>query len=476
VSSGLTRAWQTSTPEAQGINSTKLVKLFDRIRGLNLDSLLMVRNGYLVLEAYQYPYTADIAHHINSATKSVISALFGIAMDQGAIERIDQPMLDYFSDRTIANLDASKRAITLEHLLTMSSGLEWTNELARPRLLGELYQSKDWIQFMLDRPMNDEAGKSFAYNSGGSHLLGAIIAQATGQDLQTFAEKTLWKPLGIHSANWLLIDPQGRPFGGTGLVLTPRDMAKFGYLYLKQGQWEGEQLIPAAWVETSTRKHIAATTVSDAYGYQWWIDSRGFYMAMGYGGQLIIVSPKANMVVVFTANMPPAMTPQMMSLFSDTMLDAIESDSALPENPETVAALDAQVYDLAHPAAERVQPLPDIATNISGKVYKLEDSALGWHTLTFKFTKGASTAQSITDGISSEIGLDGLYRVSAPQNSLPTFLKGSWRGDNVFLIDIDGPGRNGVMTLSATFEGREVKLSLHNSLSDQTWSAKGTMQ
>jgi CubicO group peptidase (beta-lactamase class C family) len=469
--------WQTSSPEAQGMDSAQLATIFDEIATahLNIHSILVIRNGYLVLEAYRHPYTPAMPHQINSVTKSITSALFGMALDQGYIESIDQPMLDFFPDRTVANMDDAKEAITLENLLTMTSGLTWRDELGNRGDLSALYASPDWLQFVLDRPMKAEPGKRFVYNSGVSNLLTAVMEQATRQDVRTFAKTYLFDPLGIKSAQWLLVDPEGHPFGGTGMLLSPRDMAKFGYLYLNNGNWNGEQIIPADWVEASTQKHIPARPVADGYGYQWWVSFRGYYMASGYGGQYIIVAPEQNLVVVFTADLPGAVGLQPDILFQTVILPAIKGDEPLPDNPAGVAALQAAIDAIQHPEPSAIPPLNATARRISGQVYKLQINLAGLETLTLAFTEGKGTARMVINRIGIvEIGLDNRFMVNQTLGTLPEFLKGTWTEENQFVIQIEGPSLPTAQQLALTFEDDKITIGIRDSLSGYVFTIKGT--
>jgi CubicO group peptidase (beta-lactamase class C family) len=228
-------------------------------------------------------------------------------MDQGYIQSVDQPVLSFFPERTVANLDARKEAMALEHLLTMTDGLDWVSKDIRFTSSGdttpEMRQSSDWVQFTLDRRMAEEPGSRWNYNGGASHLLSAIIQETTGMTALEFAEEHLFGPLGISKATWSS-DPQGRNYGAAYLRMMPRDMAKFGYLYLNEGRWDGEQIVPAAWVEASTTNH--SPTPGMYYGYQWWVMPwAGYYSAIGARGQYIIVLPELDMVVVFTSDLVP---------------------------------------------------------------------------------------------------------------------------------------------------------------------------
>jgi CubicO group peptidase (beta-lactamase class C family) len=294
-------AWQTSTPEKQGMDSQRLAQMLTTIqeRDLNLHSLLIVRNGYLVSETYFGEYQQDTRHELFSCTKSFVSTLIGIAIDKGYIDRTDQRVVDFFPKHTFANLDEQKESMTLEDLLTMRTGLDWQEGDPAYRAL---YQSPDWVQFMLDKPMAQPPGSQFNYCSGCSHILSAILQQATGMDPRDFADQYLFQPLGISNMQWDT-NADGIPIGGWGIQMTPRDMAKLGYLYLQHGQWNGQQIVSAQWVETATQTHTE-TDGSLGYGYQWWTyPSMNAYTATGRYGQTIFVIPEADLVIVTTAQM-----------------------------------------------------------------------------------------------------------------------------------------------------------------------------
>jgi len=185
----------------------------------------------------------------------------------------------------------------------MSSGLECRDSyLYNWRGLNEMRESDDWVQFMLNLPMAEPPGTRFEYCNGGSFLLSAIIQETTGMSALAFAEENLFGPLNITDVHWPA-NPEGITIGWGDIHMRPHDMAKIGYLYLNGGQWDGEQVVPAAWVKASTQAHIAAGTLSDGYGYQWWVDDGGYYMAIGYQGQFIYVVPEKDMVVVFTSEL-----------------------------------------------------------------------------------------------------------------------------------------------------------------------------
>jgi CubicO group peptidase (beta-lactamase class C family) len=343
-----TDGWKTSTPEEQGMDSELLAEMVEIIQEENyqIDSVTIIRNGYLVTDILTLP--AGSTHIIYSCTKSVVSILVGIAIDQGYIESVDQPVVDFFPSRTIANLDDYKKGMTLEHLLTMTSGLDCRDSyLYRWQGLGEMQHSDDWVQYVLDLPMIDEPGKLFEYCNGASNLLSAIVQETTGMSSLEFAKENLFSPLGISDVEWAS-DPQGVTIGYSELRMLPHDMAKIGYLYLNEGIWNGEQIVSSEWVEVSTREHIAGT-MQDGYGYQWWVDDSGFYLALGYRGQFIYVVPEMNMVVAFTSHLPDYNFYVPQGLLTDYIIPAVQSTSPLPENPEGNELLTSQIEALVNP-------------------------------------------------------------------------------------------------------------------------------
>ncbi len=300
-----TAGWETATPEAEGVSSAALADLVDFGAANDMDSLLVVRHGKIVAEAYYAPFRAGQPHLVNSVTKAVVGTLVGVAVKEERIGRLDQPVVDLFFEREIARLDAAKKAITIETLLDSNSGLDWTEPLtdAPPETMLQMARSRDWVGFVLDRPMAQPPGRAFNYDSGTWHLLSAILTKKTGMDTLAYARQALFAPLGIGEVTWRQ-DPQGIRIGGFGLFMQPRDMAKIGYLYLHHGQWAGEQLLPPAWSE-----HVFHASVDMGFGVApafryangWWtIPDRHAYMAVGFLRQLIIVLPEVDVVAVVT--------------------------------------------------------------------------------------------------------------------------------------------------------------------------------
>ncbi|MBA3868702.1 MAG: serine hydrolase [Anaerolineae bacterium] len=299
-----TEDWRTSSPEDQQMDSQLLTQMLQAVTDnkINLHSLIVIRHGYIVSETYFPPYTIKRKHEVYSVTKSFTSTLVGIAIDRGFIDSLDHPVLDFFPDKTFENVDARKKAMTLRDLVTMQSGLDWNEE----KEMG-INTSDDWVAYTLNTPMRAEPGTESYYCTGCAHVVSAIIQKATKTTKRDFADKVLFKPLGISDILWK-VDPDGIPSGGTGLRLEPRDMAKLGYLFLHNGEWDGQTIVSADWVKNATTTQAGAnvdmaTGVKLDYGYMWWTFPRlKAYLALGFDGQLIFNIPDLDLEVVMNAS------------------------------------------------------------------------------------------------------------------------------------------------------------------------------
>jgi CubicO group peptidase (beta-lactamase class C family) len=444
------------------------VVLLDDIQVHNypIHGIAIVRNGYLVMEAYVHPFRPEDRHYIASCTKSFTSALIGIALARGYIDTIDHKLLDFFPERTVTNGDAQKQAITLEHVLTMSSGLDWPGSYLGETLDPQLVQSQDWVQFVLDRPMAREPGTRFRYNSGGSHLLAGVIRQTTSQTPLEFAQEHLFKPLGMANVFWPS-DPTGLNVGGWGLELMLPDLARFGYLYLQHGVWEGQAVLPPGWVEVSTTPQIETGYRGYDYGYQWWVDPASGYHARGYGGQYIFVVPEQNMVVVFVSDFSgPDMETVPSELLESFIIPAAKSMTALPPNPEQTGLLETRLQSLARPEPKPVSPLPPIAETIPGRTYELEANPLGLRAFTFRFSEKSEPQAWLevfydSGPVQWTFGLDDVYRFTSLDETTghrpgTMAMKGAWINDQSFKLYFMESGHTGNYWF--VFEEMEVKV------------------
>ncbi|WP_377890865.1 serine hydrolase domain-containing protein [Alkalihalobacillus sp. R86527] len=306
-----TEVWQTSTPESVGMNSSLLGNMFQHIEDENIpmEGMLIIKDGYIVSEKYGGNFDEETPHPIYSVTKSITSALVGGAVQQGAIESVESKALNYLNAENITNLDKWKRNLTIQDFLTMKSGLEFPEQTEKG-----FYQSDTWKEFMeasdpasfiMNRPLSDNPDK-WNYSTGDARVVSKILHEATGMKLSDYAEEYLFSPLGISEVEWPT-DRSGSSFGGTGIEMKPRDIAKIGYLYLKEGKWEEKQVLPEGWVQESIQPYgdTNGNFDGDHYGYFFWLKSiNGYdtYRGMGLYGQYLVVVPELDLIVVQTSN------------------------------------------------------------------------------------------------------------------------------------------------------------------------------
>lgn len=294
-------------PEQQGLDSGVLARVDEYVKTIppGIQAVLVVRHGYLVFERYYQNQTRNDYQMIRSATKSVISALIGIALHEGYIQSLDQTLPEFFPEHFFVDTDPCKREITLRNLLTLTAG--FVPDQVAERIYGP--PPEDWVKAALEAITFSQRGQLFAYSSIGVMLLGILLARKSRMNLLDFARQHLFEPLGIvmdEQAGFVWEqDHQGYYYGSGGLYLLPRDMAKFGYLYLNNGYWDGQQIVPAEYVRASTQPQSAGGFPEAAkYGYLWWVTEqqghRAFFAA-GKGGQYIYVIPDLDLVVTISS-------------------------------------------------------------------------------------------------------------------------------------------------------------------------------
>ena len=333
-----TEGWKTSTPEAQAVDVAPLAALdaeFAAGEHGYIDGMLVIRNGFIVYEkSYQndydklfegrdsrrwqynyydpewHPYyKRSSLHTMQSVSKSVTSALIGIAIERGEIPGTEVAVAGYFDDYQPAVADPRWAAMTLRDLLTMTSGIAWDEDSVPytdpANSCAAMEGSSDWIRFVMDQPMAADPGSTYVYNSGVTVLLDHILWKATGLHAEDYARQHLFPVLGIESHYWKTT-PTGHTDTEGGLYLEPNDLAKIGYLYLHDGVWDGKRLLPEGWVAASTRPHVRSDWNDFMYGFQWWLlpyegeGQRYAWAAIGYGGQRLLVVPELGLIAVFT--------------------------------------------------------------------------------------------------------------------------------------------------------------------------------
>lgn len=310
-----TRAWQTVDPAALGMDAGKLSELEPIIKSGygNINGILVVRHRFVAYEQYYNGCGPDDVHHVASVTKSILSALIGIAIDEGYIQTEDQKVLDFFPEYVPDVVDRQKQEITIRHLLTMTAPYPFA-DWHEP--LDKLCIQPDWVKYTLDMLGNGGEIGAFKYSTAGAHLLSAIITRSSGESARAFANERLFKPIGMYEIpdygmksfgfedlfgknvkGWVE-DPQRHSAGGWGLTLRLRDMARVGLLYLNRGLWDNRRIISGSWIE----KSIAMNP--NQYGYLWWLreeDGMQAYLALGDGGHVICCIPERDLVIAIAS-------------------------------------------------------------------------------------------------------------------------------------------------------------------------------
>ena len=495
-----TNGFRQSTPEAQGMDSGKLVEIVGfyeaahaKDQGVSIDSISIVRNGYLVADFYFNPlFPKDTAHVIHSCTKSIMSALIGIAIEQGHIASVDVPMIEFFKDKQDAIQDEKMTAITLMDLLSMKTGIRSRDSyLYRWEGLFAMTATADWVAHILSLPVDAQPGTRFNYSNLSSFLLSAIIHKATGIDTMAFARKHLFDPIGIGDVRWEW-SPQGIGIGYARMWMKPEDMAKFGLLYLQQGQWNGRQIIPAAWVQESITPHAFPKNYveildangekdqeltsrnwaganffrafADGYGYQWWLDKSGTYSAVGVAGQFIMVAPEQNLLTVVTSSASGRGIFFSKKILDKFVLPAVKSNGALPAN---TAAQKKLVEKSGPPPLQQtpqaVPSLPSVAQQISGKTYALQSNR--WHYDNFKlvFDPGHDCAEfsyTVRGGDTAvfTVGLDGVYRFTDTDIGCMAAI-GKWTAPDTFELTCQQIGYSAPAMFALAFNRDEIDVT-----------------
>jgi CubicO group peptidase (beta-lactamase class C family) len=318
----LNDGWEVSSLKDEDIDEDAIEEISRIIRDTNsyenVLSMLIIKNGKLVHEEYSPYCQRNTLHWMASITKTITSTLIGIAIDKGFIESVDaklHELLPQFADQF---KDPEKRKIALKHIMTMTSGLEWNEQVSYNNPQNsewQMVESEDWMSYVASKPMRDEPGIIFYYNTGGIHLLSAVLKSVSGLYAHQFAEKYLLHPMGIYAYQWNK-DPMGYPCtGGTdgGLGLRTRDIAKFGWLFLKDGKWKGNQIISEKWVKEAPTTHMTTKGRGRSYGFNWMTGSRtingkrfDYIASFGYGGQTLYIVPEYDLIIVFTCELSGA--------------------------------------------------------------------------------------------------------------------------------------------------------------------------
>jgi CubicO group peptidase (beta-lactamase class C family) len=386
-----------STPEAQGVATEGIVRFLEAIEDSQLEvhSFMMLRYGKVISEAWWYPYKRDVTHIMHSMSKTATSTAIGFAVQENLLS-VDDRVISFFPDDLPDKISPELDKLTIKHLLTMAAGMENLPVLTRDK--------PNWARTFLSTPVRHEPGTHFLYDSNASYMLSAILQKVTGETTLKYLTPRLFEPLGIENIQWEST-PDGVTLGGAGLRLKTADMAKIGQFYLQKGKWNGMQLLPASWIEEATTAQIyqrpdrtaeenAGNEGAQGYGYQLWICTHGAYRADGARGQLIVVIPDKDVVIVTTANVSNIHT--LLGLMWEHLYPVIFPNN-LDSDENTTEMYGSRVSTLELPrppyTPDEISPRKDLK-----QTYQMESNSLGIEKITFDYLPDGDCALTLTKG------------------------------------------------------------------------------
>ncbi|WP_182077136.1 serine hydrolase [Deefgea sp. CFH1-16] len=438
VAANNTNDLPTSSPEAQGIDSAQLNMALKEIQksGTPIDSILIMRNGYVVLDSYFYPYQPNTLHDLRSVTKSVTSTMLGISIEQGKLKSLDQPMRPFFAEQLKGDIDPRKAAITLGNLVDMHSGIAWYEiPYNSQSSIYQMVNSADWNQYVLQQAMDDEPGRTFNYNGGNMNLLSAVIEKAWNMPMQEVAALQLFKPLGIQNFYWQK-DPSGHTIGEANLALAPHDLAKLGQFWLQDGVWQGQRLLPAGWIKNLFEDTRSAQSAGYRRGF--WVDlSQKHVQALGRHGQFVLVDPAQQLVIVMTSKIAD-------QDFNERTLNQLhqlaKNKPPLPVNAIALAELSETIQAIALPDSDAKNTL-ELGSNWYAKTWRFSNKPWGIEAISLKLDPQDAGSliwevDSINGKTSWPVGLDGAYRRQADArfHNLNLYAKARWKNTNTLEI------------------------------------------
>lgn len=471
-----------STPEAQGVSSEVLNRLFDAMNASEIDfhSVMVLRNGFVIGEGWWAPYGPQYKHSLFSLSKSFTSAAVGLAINEGHFT-IESPVISFFPQYLPAEISPNLAAMKVKHLLTMTTGHAADNGLRT--------NDVPWVQSFLAAPIVHEPGTFYVYNTTATYMLSAIVQKTTGKTVLEFLKPRLFEPLKIEGADWE-VSPQGINTGGYGLRIRTEDIAKFSQLYLNKGKWHGKQIIPEAWVEASSKKQWTFTSnpfggktpqeVDDwqqGYGYQFWRTQHNGFRSDGLYGQFGIIMPDQKTVIAITEE--SFNTQKTLNFIWDILLPGLQNN-ALSANSAGNQQLKAQLKGLQvkFPAAAATSA---IANTVSAKKFMLDDNTLGVKAVTFNFSPNSCEFIVHHDGGDRKLhfgmntwekaknGILVNSQLPFPVASLPdvpTAVAGNatWKDANTLFLDIRPVETVNSDTITCNFSDNTVKLTFLNSV------------
>ena len=433
---------QRTTPEAQGISSSAVLNFVNRIEQdiQELHSFMLLRHGAVAAEGWWSPYRPERPHMLFSLSKSFTSSAIGLAVAEGRLS-VEDAVVSFFPKETPKEIGPNLAAMRIRHLLSMSTGHaeDSLGRVARQR-------SRNWVKNFLSLAVEHEPGAHFVYNSGATYMLSAILQKVTGQKLLDYLTPRLFEPLGIQDAAWEVC-PLGINTGGWGLSIKTEDIARFGQMYLQDGAWNGQQILPAAWVLDATTKHISNGSKPDSdweqgYGYQFWRCQHNAYRGDGAFGQYCVVMPEQDAVLAITSGVVDMQS--VLTLVWEKLLPAC-GPAALPADPAAHTALQDKLAALALAAQQGQSAAPAGMQVFSGRTARLQANPLKIKSACVTFNEeGGRLAVQRADGEQSVAfwngqGLEGttdLYKAFPWQGSQKCASSGCWTAADTLTITV----------------------------------------
>ncbi len=432
-----------SAPEAQGVPSEEIVAFIDAVDRIDqMHSVMLMRHGSVVAEGWWEPYAAADRHMLFSLSKSLTSTAVGLAIAEGKLS-LDDPVLPFFPDHAPAEPSDNLRAMRVRDLLAMNTGHHESDVKA---FAFDSRQSH--TRAFLAMPVAHKPGTHFVYNTPATYMCSAIVQKVTGETVLDYLRPRLFAPLGIENPQWTQ-STEGVTFGGFGLSITTEDIARFGQLYLQQGQWNGKQLVPAEWVAAATTRQTSngsnpASDWEQGYGYQFWRCRHGLYRGDGAFGQFCIVMPEQDAVLAITSGVGDMQA--VMQAAWDHLLPALAA-KPLAENPASHERLTKRLATLRVPP-QSGSPSSPRAMQVSGATYEFAANDAGLSAITFDFgDKGTTLAvQAGEKRYSIPCRFDAWEKVRAPtmtgliefpsDDSVAIAASGAWMTDDVYAVKL----------------------------------------
>ena len=423
----------SSTPEEQGVSSEGLIQFLDAVADNphELHSFMMLRHGFVIAEGWWDPYRADLKHALYSTSKSFTATAVGFAVAEKKLS-VDDKVISFFPDMLPDTVSAYLAELKVKHLLSMSVG-------HKSDPTGMVAGNNDnWVKAFLSVPIVNEPGSKFLYNSLATYMLSAIVQKVTGQRVVDYLKPRLFDPLDITGMDWET-DPHGINTGGWGLRLKTEDMAKFGQLFLQKGLWQGQQILPASWVEEASTRKIeqnpdAPQSRKDSsdwlqgYCYQMWRSRHNSYRADGAYGQFILILPEQDVVIAITAETPDMQSE--LNLVWNYILPSIKTQ-ALPANPDANQRLNKKSTSLALPL--NTGGHSDLEAQISGKICEISSGNDGLKHLGFAFTNKIFSLTLDTDSVTHQLNFGADKWVYGETTKYGPYLVSSFKGNRAGL-------------------------------------------